>query len=124
MMSAALRLNRAMVCVRMALAASFLLAAVVVVFAWAATGLETVLALALIVGFRIRQFAAVSCLLLLSFGTSMTFATGPEGPLSYSVWTAAAIPRTRNTTTSSTSTWYLRQIVCWNSDSQNRIDFG
>lgn len=64
--------------------------ATVVVFAWVATVLEVLLAIALICGVWLRLTAAVSTLLLLSFAVTMTFATGPEGPLSYSVWTAAA----------------------------------
>ncbi len=61
-----------------------------VVGAWIATLLEILLAIALICGVWTRFFAAASSLLLLLFALSMTFATGPEGPLSYSVWTASA----------------------------------
>ena len=68
----------------------FLPKSLVVVSAWAATILELLLAIALLVGFRLRLVALASCLLLLSFALTMTFGTGPEGPLSYSVWTAAA----------------------------------
>lgn len=57
---------------------------------WTATVLEVALAAALLTGIAIRRAAIGSGLLLLAFAGSMTFATGPEGPLSYSVWTAAA----------------------------------
>ncbi|PQO26902.1 DoxX family protein [Blastopirellula marina] len=57
---------------------------------WTATVVEIGLAVFLLLGIAIRPAAFASGLLLLSFAASMTLATGPEGPLSYSVWTAAA----------------------------------
>ncbi len=57
---------------------------------WAATVFETVLAVGLLVGIRLQAFAFASGVLLLLFGASMTLALGPEPPLSYSVWSAAA----------------------------------
>lgn len=62
----------------------------IVAFAWGATILEILFAVGLLIGIKTRLFATLSGLLLLSFALCMTFATGPEGPLSYSVWTAAA----------------------------------
>lgn len=57
---------------------------------WTATGLEVVLAVGLVVGVRLRLVAVASGLLLTAFAVSMTLALGPEPPLSYSVWPAAA----------------------------------
>lgn len=57
---------------------------------WTATVLEVVLAVGLLVGYRLPLFALASGALLLTFAVSMTAAIGPEPPLSYSVWTAAA----------------------------------
>ncbi|QEG33120.1 DoxX family protein [Bythopirellula goksoeyrii] len=68
----------------------FLPKSLVIVSAWIATMLEGLLAIGLLIGYRLRLVALASCLLLLSFALSMTFSTGAEGPLSYSVWTAAA----------------------------------
>ena len=56
---------------------------------WAATVLEVVLAVGLLVGIRPRRVALASGLLLLVFAITMTVALGPEPPLSYSVWSAA-----------------------------------
>jgi uncharacterized membrane protein YphA (DoxX/SURF4 family) len=68
----------------------YLPAGVVPLAGWAATVLEVVLALGLLTGIRLRLAALLSGLLLLSFAAAMTTALGPEPPLSYSVWTAAA----------------------------------
>ena len=57
---------------------------------WAATVLEVVLALGLLSGFRLREFAFGSGLLLTVFALAMSISFGLETPLSYSVWTAAA----------------------------------
>ena len=57
---------------------------------WAATVLEVALAVGLLVGVRVRAFALASGLLLTIFAVAMTVALGPEPPLSYSVWSAAA----------------------------------
>lgn len=59
------------------------------ILALCASVLEIVLAAALLLGHKIRFVGYASSLLLLSFAVSMTFSTGAEGPLSYSVWTAA-----------------------------------
>ena len=61
---------------------------VVPVFGWAATIVEVVLAIGLLVGWRVRWFALGSAVLLFSFAASMTLALGVEPAFSYSVWTA------------------------------------
>ncbi|KAA0140593.1 DoxX family protein [Gimesia chilikensis] len=68
----------------------FLPEPLVVFSGWTATILEIVLAFGLITGIQLRAVALGSCLLLLTFALCMTFGTGPEGPLSFSVWTASA----------------------------------
>lgn len=68
----------------------FVPAVAVVPLAWSATILEITLALGLIFGIATRCVAVASGVLLLTFAIGMTFGTGPEGALSYSVWTAAA----------------------------------
>lgn len=68
----------------------FLPEPLVLPFAWTATILEILLAIGLIIGFQLRYVAFASSLLLFTFALCMTFGTGPEGPLSFSVWTASA----------------------------------
>src|SRR5436305_5577897 len=68
----------------------FLPTTLVAVAGWAATVAETVLGVALLSGVRVRLAALASGVLLLTFAVAMTTALGPEAPLSYSVWTAAA----------------------------------
>lgn len=55
-----------------------------------ATGLEIILAIGLLLGFRTRACAALSGVLLLLFGLAMAAATGVKAPLDYSVFTASA----------------------------------
>lgn len=62
----------------------------VLISAWLATALELILAVGLIFNVATRYVAGFSSALLLLFAISMTIATGREGPLSYSVWTASA----------------------------------
>lgn len=57
--------------------------------AWAATVAETSLGLALVTGFRRREAALGSALLLALFGTAMTLSQGIKSPLDYSVFSAA-----------------------------------
>jgi len=57
---------------------------------WAATVLEIILALGLLVGWKLRWFAVASSLLLLSFALTITISLGAEPAFSYSVWTAFA----------------------------------
>ncbi len=57
---------------------------------WTATIAEIALALALLVGWRLRWSALLSAILLLLFGLTMAVALGPKAPLSYSVFSAAS----------------------------------
>jgi hypothetical protein len=57
---------------------------------WTATVLEVALAVGLLVGVRLRAVALATGILLSVFAVTMTVALGPEPPLSYSVWSAAA----------------------------------
>jgi hypothetical protein len=52
--------------------------------------LEFALAIALLVGVRLQAVALATGVLLSVFAITMTVALGPEPPLSYSVWSAAA----------------------------------
>ena len=54
-----------------------------------ATAGEALFAIALIIGFRLREAAIGSGLLLTIFGISMAVALGIKAPLDYSVFTAA-----------------------------------
>lgn len=58
--------------------------------AWLATLSEIVIAIALLVGWRLREIALASGALLTTFALSMTFSLGVKAPLDYSVFTAAA----------------------------------
>ena len=55
-----------------------------------ATAGEVIFAIALITGFRLREAAIGSGVLLTIFGISMALALGIKAPLDYSVFTAAA----------------------------------
>ena len=68
----------------------FLPSGAIVAAGWAATALEIVLAIGLLVGVRLREFAFASGMLLTLFAITMTLALGTEPALSYSVWAAAA----------------------------------
>ncbi len=57
---------------------------------WVATIAEVVIAVGLLVGWKLRWFAIASGVLLLVFAATMTIATGVKSPLDYSVFTAAA----------------------------------
>lgn len=65
-------------------------ASLIPVFGWLATISEIVLAIGLLVGFKLRQVAYASGALLTLFAVAMSIAFGVEAPLSYSVWAAAA----------------------------------
>jgi putative oxidoreductase len=69
---------------------AFMPASTAVFLAWAATIVETSLALALIAGVQTRWAAAGSAVLLAWFGTAMAIADGPKSPLDYSVFSASA----------------------------------
>ena len=68
----------------------FLPAGLVPAAGWAATVLEVALAVGLLAGVRLRAVALATGVLLSVFALTMTVALGPEPPLSYSVWSAAA----------------------------------
>ena len=68
----------------------YLPAGVVPAAGWAATVLEVMLAVGLVAGVRLRAVALAGGVLLSVFAVTMTVALGPEPPLSYSVWSAAA----------------------------------
>lgn len=57
--------------------------------AWTATAAEVVLAVALLLGLFTRTSAALSGLMLLTFGAAMTLSLGIKAPLDYSVFAAA-----------------------------------
>lgn len=63
---------------------------IVRILAVAATVLEILLAVGLLLGFRTRACAAISGVLLLLFGLAMAASTGVKAPLDYSVFTASA----------------------------------
>jgi uncharacterized membrane protein YphA (DoxX/SURF4 family) len=58
--------------------------------AWVATVCEVGIAIALLVGWKLRETALASGALLTTFALSMAFALSPKAPLDYSVFTAAA----------------------------------
>ena len=60
------------------------------VLAWIATIAEIVIAVGLLVGWKLRWFAYASSLLLLIFAVTMMMAHGIKTPLDYSVLTASA----------------------------------
>ena len=68
----------------------FLPAAIIPALSWITTALETLLALALLIGWQIRWISLASALLLSSFALTMAVALGLKAPLDYSVFTAAS----------------------------------
>ena len=60
------------------------------IVAWAATVAETLLAVALLAGIRLRWAALGSAILLAWFGTAMALTAGPKSPLDYSVFSGSA----------------------------------
>jgi uncharacterized membrane protein YphA (DoxX/SURF4 family) len=68
----------------------FLPAGLVTAAGWGSTVLEVALAVGLLVGIQLRAVALATGVLLSVFAVTMTVALGPEPPLSYSVWSAAA----------------------------------
>jgi hypothetical protein len=68
----------------------FLPAGLVPAAGWGSTIVEVALAVGLLVGIRLRAVALATGILLLVFAITMTVSLGPEPPLSYSVWSAAA----------------------------------
>lgn len=57
---------------------------------WIATIAEVIIAIGLLIGWKLRWFALASGGLLMVFAVTMTIATGIKSPLDYSVFTAAA----------------------------------
>lgn len=68
----------------------FLPAGLVPVVGWAATTCEVILALGLLVGWRLGWVAVAAGLLLTTFAMAMAVSLGPKSPLDYSVLSAAA----------------------------------
>lgn len=64
--------------------------ALIPLLAWTATSAEVALAMLLLAGYRLREAAIASGLLLAAFAVTMTLALGVKAPLDYSVFTAAA----------------------------------
>lgn len=62
----------------------------VAVLGWLVTVAEVVLGVALLVGFRVREAAAASAVLLLGFALGMMVGDGVKAPLDASVLTASA----------------------------------
>ena len=58
--------------------------------AWVDTALEVLFGLLLLLGLATRATSFLSGILLLLFALAMTFSTGPESALSYSVFSASA----------------------------------
>ena len=56
---------------------------------WTATAVETLVAVGLVVGWRLRWVALVAGLLLTTFAVAMIVSLGPKPPLDYSVPSAA-----------------------------------
>lgn len=67
-------------------ASGWLLAVIV----WAATAAESTLGVLLLTGLRPKIVGAVTCLVLITFGTAMAVSLGVESPLSYGVFSAAS----------------------------------
>jgi putative oxidoreductase len=70
---------------------SFMPAFTIPFLAWAATGAECVLGIALILGVWPRRVALGSALLLALFGIAMAISFGIRSPLDYSVFSASAV---------------------------------
>jgi len=68
----------------------FMPASMIPIVGWVSTVAETGLALALLIGWKLRWVSLASALLLLSFAATMAVALGPKVPLDFSVFTAAA----------------------------------
>lgn len=68
----------------------FLPSAIIPALSWTTTALESLFALALLVGWQIRWISLASALLLSSFALTMATALGLKAPLDYSVFTAAS----------------------------------
>ena len=67
----------------------FLPAALVPVVGWTATACEAMLAIGLLIGWRLHWVAFMAGILLTAFAVMMAVALGPKSPLDYSVPSAA-----------------------------------
>lgn len=56
---------------------------------WCATFAEVVIAIGLLIGWKLRWFALAAAILLAVFASTMCVAFGPKGPLDYSVLSAS-----------------------------------
>lgn len=65
-------------------------AALLPTLGWSATIAEIVIAVGLMIGWRLRCFAGAAGVLLIIFGIAMVAAVGPKPPLDYSVFVGAA----------------------------------
>ena len=85
----------------------FLPAGLVPVVGWAATACEVMLAIGLLIGWRLHWVAFVAGILLTAFAVMMAVALGPKPPLDYSVPSAAgaAFLLAALTCTTSPRTW-------------------
>lgn len=68
----------------------YLPASLIAPVGWLATILEILIAIGLLVGWKLRWFALAAALLLTTFATTMCCALGPKPPLDYSVLSAAS----------------------------------
>ncbi len=68
----------------------FVPTAAIPALAWAVTVLEIVLGLFLLAGFRLKETALASALLLLAFAVAMALFVGIKAPFDYSVFSASA----------------------------------
>jgi uncharacterized membrane protein YphA (DoxX/SURF4 family) len=68
----------------------FLPAGLVPAVGWVATTCEVILAIGLLIGWRLSRVAVAAGLLLTTFAVAMAVALGPKSPLDYSVPSAAA----------------------------------
>ena len=68
----------------------FLPAGLVPAVGWVATTCEVILAIGLLIGWRLTRVAVAAGLLLTTFAVAMAVALGPKSPLDYSVPSAAA----------------------------------
>ena len=67
----------------------FLPSALISPVGWIATFAEFVIAVGLLIGWKLRWFALAAAVLLAVFASTMCVAFGPKGPLDYSVLSAA-----------------------------------
>jgi putative oxidoreductase len=69
---------------------SFIPSALIPLFAWAATAMETSLGILLILGVWSRPVSLAAAILLATFGISMAISFGLQSPMDYSVFSASS----------------------------------